>query len=172
MTSMKNNAAGQQRRYRQQRLRSEQEGAPNPIFWRVVLLVSLSFVIGLFFVRQTNNIETLQRKLTTLERSASEGNKEIDNIKMQLESYRSGSYILTKVEASNLKLCAPQAGQVLRVPSAPVGHTEYSTDGFTVPVDEMVVPAPAKPAPSPLRSTVSGAKKDTTAKPATAGAKH
>ena len=120
-----------QRRYRQNKVRIEPGGAPHPLLWRVLLLLGLALGIGLYYVAQTKRRDDLQRNYTKLEQEISDNVKEIDNIRMQLESFKNGRYIMGKVEEKKLGLRPPLPGQVRRVTLASGGRAHYSDDGFS-----------------------------------------
>ena len=120
------------RRYRQNQVRVDQGNAPHPVLWRVLLLLGIALGIGLYYVAQTKRRDDLQRSYTALEREISGNAKEIDNIRMQLESFKNGRYIMAKVEEKKLGLRPPLPGQVRRVTLASGSRSHYSEDGFSV----------------------------------------
>ena len=131
MSTTRGKITANQRRYRQNKVRVDQENAPHPVLWRVLLLLGIALGIGLYYVGQTKRRDDLQRNYTALEREISGNTKEIDNIRMQLESFKNGRYIMAKVEEKKLGLRPPLPGQVRRVTLVSSGRAHYADDSFS-----------------------------------------
>ena len=97
MSTTRGKITANQRRYRQNKVRVDQENAPHPVLWRVLLLLGIALGIGLYYVGQTKRRDDLQRNYTALGREISGHTKEIDNIRMQPELFKNGRYIMAKV---------------------------------------------------------------------------
>jgi len=85
-------------------------------FWFMVLLV-LAVVSGvaLMYIRFNSEQVKMGRELRTLRREFALRSKELENLRVEVESYKSGSYIRTAVRSMQLGLREPDKGQVRRV---------------------------------------------------------
>jgi cell division protein FtsL len=130
MATNRNNLSPNQRKYRRQSLRVERTDASHPVLWRVSLLLLLSLVLGSYYVSLTQRRDNLEKSVRESRQKVAETAKEIENVKVQLESFKRGSYILTKAEELKLGLRQPFSGQVKRIKLADMGRPSYTEDGF------------------------------------------
>lgn len=102
---------------RRTRLRSDVRPATGRAsFWFVVLLV-LTVVSGvaLMYIRFNSEQVKMGRKLRSLRREFALRAKELENLRIEVESYKNGAYIRTAVRTMQLGLREPGNGQVRRV---------------------------------------------------------
>lgn len=120
-----------QRRYRYRRLEVKGKGKPNPIIWKVVPMLGCFLALGVYYVWLISANAQLDRDLRRLQKAYSDGCKQLENVRMEMESYKSGHYILTQVQNMNLNLHPPYPGQVRRVSlEGRQNRADYSEDGL------------------------------------------
>jgi cell division protein FtsL len=85
-------------------------------FWFVVLLV-LAVVSGvaLTYIRFNSEQVKMGRRLRALRREFALRSKELENLRIEVESYKNGAYIRAAVRNMQLGLREPDTGQVRRV---------------------------------------------------------
>lgn len=81
--------------------------------WRMLFLVAVGGAMGLAFVWLQSGLQTVSSKLQAQQRQMVMHQEELENLRMQLETYTSGEYILR--ESRKLGLHPPMPGQVRRV---------------------------------------------------------
>jgi len=128
---MSMNTSTVQRRYRYRRLEVRAKGKPNPIMWKVGLMLLCFLMLGVYYVWVISTNARLDRDLRRLQKAYSDGCKQLENVRMEMESYKSGHYILTQVQNLNLNLHPPYPGQVRRVSlEGRQNRADYSEDGL------------------------------------------
>lgn len=95
--------------------RTAEEAKPTRVPWRVIVLLALVAAIGLTFVWLRSGIQQVSRELQIQQRKMVLRTEELDNLRIQVEAYRSGDYILA--ECRKLGLHPPLPGQVRRMPA-------------------------------------------------------
>ncbi len=119
-----------QRKYRRQRIRVEAQGSPHPILWRMSFLLVVSLLLGLYYVGLTSKKERLDKEVRKMKQDVEDVSKQIENACMQLESFKSGRYILSKAEELKLGLGRPSfPGQVKRLRMSDRNRGNSSEDG-------------------------------------------
>jgi len=83
--------------------------------WPTIGLVTLVLLAALAFVGLRSATERQSRRLVELRLEREVRAKERENLRVELETYKSGSYILAAVNRLGLKLRPPLPGQVRRV---------------------------------------------------------
>ncbi len=81
----------------------------------VALTVALAFGLVLVFVRLNSEQVKLKRQVTELRRGFGLRSKEIENLGLEVEMYRSGSRIFAQIQRLRLGLRMPEPGQVIRM---------------------------------------------------------
>lgn len=120
-----------QRRYRSRRLEVRVKDRSNPVMWKIGLLLAVVLVAGVFYVWLISSNERLDRQLHNRQKQLADGMKQLENVRMELESYKSGHYIITQVQNLNLNLHPPYPGQVRRVSlEGRQNRADYSEDGL------------------------------------------
>jgi hypothetical protein len=122
------------RRYQYRQLNVRARAAPNrasPLAWRFGFMLLCFLLIGLYNVALVSRTEGLERELRKQQKRFSDGCKALENVRMDLESYRSGAYIMAQVQAMNLGLHHPFPGQVRRVSlDMRANRAEFTEDGL------------------------------------------
>lgn len=93
--------------------RRASEAKPRRIPWRAFVLLALVASIGLAFAWQRSGLQEVSRELQVQQRKLVLRGEELDNLRVQAESFRSGDYILAK--SRELGLHPPLPGQVRRI---------------------------------------------------------
>lgn len=121
----------QQRRYRLRPVQAKVKGSPHPYAWRFGLVLSILLGLGFHYVYLVSGTERMQREHRRLLRAYDEGSKALDNVKLELESFKSPNYIETQVKAMNLGLHPPYPGQVRRLSlKGRTMRADFSEDGL------------------------------------------
>ncbi len=118
----------EERTYRYKNLQVRAHAGARGLVWRVVLIVCAVAAISVVYVWLQSaggkNARELQAKGRIMELNA----KNLENLRLELESLRGGDNILTKVVEMGLALQPPRPGQVRRVSvdraNPPFDHSE------------------------------------------------
>ncbi len=130
MATTRNTISPNQRKYRRQSLRVERTDASHPVLWRVSLVLLTALLLGSCYISITAKRDDIEKQVRENRKKVAETAEEIKNVKMQLEWFKRGSYILTKADEMKLGLRQPFTGQVKRIRLADMGHPNYTEDGF------------------------------------------
>jgi len=121
------------RKYRYHVLEVKTERKPNAAFFRLGFVLFLFMVAGITFVWLRSATDRLNRSLQEKRQSYSVGTKQMENLRMELESYKNPHYITDKVTRMNLGLRPPFPGQVRRISmEGNDKKADYSIDSLTV----------------------------------------
>jgi len=127
-------------RQRKYRLRPVQLKAKDPLHpwtWRIGLFLAGLLVLGINYVYLISATERMQREHRRLLRAYDEGSKALENVRLELESYKSPNYIETQVKLMNLGLHPPYPGQVRRLSlKGRTMRADFSEDGLVPEVPE------------------------------------
>ncbi len=86
---------------------------PRRIPWRAFVILALAASIALAFAWLRSGLQEVSRELQIQQRKLVLRGEELDNLRVQAESFRSGDYILA--ECRELGLHPPLPGQVRRI---------------------------------------------------------
>jgi hypothetical protein len=92
--------------------------------WPLAVLVGIALAALLAYVGLRSATEVQQRQLSQLRKEYGISSKEAENLGIELESYKSGSYVLSAVNRLGLGLRPPYPGQVRRVSLIPTPAPE------------------------------------------------
>ena len=106
------------RTYRRYQLRVELEPATRRFRCHCAALFLFVLAAALTYVWLRSEEDRLGRESQELRHDLDERNKELVNLRVEMEGYRSGRHILTAVDRMGLKLRPPTPGQVRRIPSS------------------------------------------------------
>lgn len=120
-----------ERRYRYRRLQVRVKEKPNPLGWRAAVLLGLLLGAGITYVALISTTDRLQRSHRKLLKAYDEGNKALENSRLELETFSSPEYIERQVKAMNLGLHKPYTGQVRRMSlKGDRDRAEFSEEGL------------------------------------------
>ncbi len=109
-------AAVQSRAYRiDAREYDELAVARNLPVWRPLFVLVVLALCAILFVHFRSSTERLQAEISDLREKCASGRKEIGNLRVQLERYKSPQHISNGLARFGLALGFPQTGQVRRV---------------------------------------------------------
>jgi hypothetical protein len=103
------------RLYRYETVEFEAPEAMRGMAWKSITLVAIVLVAALAFVWLRSSTERMQRSLAGLRHEHQLRLKELENLRIELETYKSGRYVLSAVNRLGLNLRPPYPGQVRRV---------------------------------------------------------
>jgi len=120
------------RRYRYQHLEVKTEHKPNIAFLRLGFVLLIGMVAGISYIWLQHATDRLNRVLQVKRHDYSVGTKEMENQRMELESYKNPHYITSKVVKMQMGLRPPLPGQVRRLSlEGNARRTDYSIDGLS-----------------------------------------
>ncbi|MCF7855098.1 MAG: hypothetical protein K9N51_09895 [Candidatus Pacebacteria bacterium] len=85
------------------------------VVWRLLVVIIPALAVALAFVWLQSTTEKLEQRLATLRREHELREKQVGNLRIELETYKSGRYIVSAVRRFDLELRPPYPGQVRRV---------------------------------------------------------
>ncbi len=97
------------------RLRTDAGTVKGGVSWRMFLALAIAVGAALLFVWLRSSVETMNKELQLTRHKLAVRTKEVENLRMQLESYTRDNYILAAVEKYNLGLRPAEQGQVRRI---------------------------------------------------------
>ena len=121
------------RRFRQQNVQLDMRGNIKTTLAVISILIVMASVTLLGFVWLRSGTEHWKKALSERQREYEVTLKKRDNLRAELETFRSGKYILSAVHHWNLDLHPPYPGQVRRVS---LNRESQQEDG---PLDESLV---------------------------------
>lgn len=102
---------------------------PRRIPWRAFVILALTATMALAFAWLRSGLQEVSRELQIQQRKLVLRGEELDNLRVQAESFRGGDYILA--ECRKLGLHPPLPGQVRRInldnPTAPRSNSTEET---------------------------------------------
>ena len=108
-------AAHRGRRYRRYDCQVNVDAGNKRFRWHCVALFAVILAGALSYVWLRSEQERLGRDIQGQRSKFAVRTKELVNLRMEMEGYKSGKYILTAVDRLGLELRAPLPGQVRRV---------------------------------------------------------
>jgi cell division protein FtsL len=108
------------RNYRQRTLQAQVPKTASPSALRYVLLIMLACSMGLACVWLRSATEKTSKTLQKKRREFALKRKETENLRLELETFKSGRHIYQAVAQMNLQLREPLPGQVRRVANGKV----------------------------------------------------
>ena len=112
------------RKYRRYHCRVETASDGHPLIWYLLVVLLLAGSAAMAFAWLQSERAGMGRELQRLRREFAVTAKEVENLKMEVESYRGGTYILSAVDTLGLKLRHPLPGQVVRVSGDRIDETQ------------------------------------------------
>lgn len=126
-----------QRRYRLRPVQVKAKESPHPYAWRIGVVLFFLLGLGIYYVHLISATERMQREHRRLLHEYDEGSKALENVKLELESFKSPNYIETQVKVMNLGLHPPYPGQVRRLSlKGRTMRSDFSEDGLVPDVPE------------------------------------
>ena len=111
--------------------------ATHPWTWRIGVFLFCLLALGIYYVHLISATERMQREHRRLLREYDEGSKALENVRLELASYKSPNYIETQVKLMNLGLHPPYPGQVRRLSlKGRTMRADFSEDGLLPEVPE------------------------------------
>ncbi len=101
-----------QRRYRTRALQVKAPREPNPLAWRIGLLLMVFLCGGLYYIWLRSATDGLDKELGKVKRDCSNAFKERDNLQMAMERFTSYAYLTQEARRRNLGLREYTPGQI------------------------------------------------------------
>jgi hypothetical protein len=132
------NEAVRNRRYRNhpRALQVKTSKGPHPLAVRFGILLLMVLAGGICHVWVTDSIEKRERELRNRQNLFADNSREIENIKLDLESRRTSEYIFAEIEKRRLGLRPAEAGQRRIVRRRPLPRLELPEDESLPRLDE------------------------------------
>jgi hypothetical protein len=124
------------RRYRfeKRQVKMESESKTNAFAWFFILFLVIVLGAGMGFLRLRNVTDDQVHLIKKKQHDIKINDKEIDNLKLDKETFTRGEYIKPKVNQMKMGLRDPQPGQVHRMPmhSGTSLRTDFTSDHLAV----------------------------------------